>query len=81
MFIISLIILLLTLGKPYSLCESGQKPNVLLLCLLQKCFQNLEDCFKGIIINVEDCQECAPSTKQNLSPKSCTSVPQNTSGV
>ena len=80
MFMIHLIILLLTLGKSYSLCESGQKPSISISCLLQKCFQNLEDCFNGITINVENCEKYAPSTT-TLSPKNFTSVPQNNNGV
>ena len=82
MFIIRLILLLLTLGKSYSLCDFGQKPKISTSSLLQKCFKNLEECSKGITINVENCKEYA-STKTTtiLSPKNFTSLAPNSNGV
>ena len=74
-------ILLLTLEKSYSLCEFGQKPSVSISCLLQKCFQNFEDCSKGITINVEDCKKYAPTATTTLSPKNFTSLAPNNNGV
>ena len=82
MFIIRLTLLLLTLGKSYSLCDFGQKPKVSTSSLLQKCFKNLEECSKGIAINVEDCEEYASTTTTTtLSPKNFTSLARNSNGV
>ena len=67
-----LIILLLTLGKSYSQCESEINS---ISCPLLKCFQNLEDCLKGITINGKTCVENSPSTT-TLPAKNFTSESQ-----
>ena len=72
MFTHCLIILLLTLGKSYSQCESEENS---ISCLLLKCFQNLDDCFEGITINGKTCVKSSPSIT-TLPAKNVTSESQ-----